>query len=279
MAQQQIKGQSGDLGVSGSLDVYEVPGSATVEPLAASAVFDGTGAAGSFIPCLTFKTITGAIIARCPAPEVAAGDTAEVSWFPGVTPARSPVLADYWQGAYFAETFDRQLAEVTPVGIAVNPPGVGFVGIARQQPAGRTAHGLWLFLTQIPTGTRPTNMQLGLMNSLGTVVAVTGDIAHSLELAALGYQFYSFTAPYKFPVTGWYYVCWCSTGAWTGAGSRDPAAYGLVPGLAGPTSAAIFSPIDRMFQFSLPLGTLAPGDSVPLTGGTYGDEVPWYGIA
>lgn len=279
MAQQQIKGQSGDLGGAGSLDVYEVPGSATIEPLAVSAVFDGTGAAGSFIPCLTFKTITGAIIARCPAPEVAAGDTAEVSWFPGVTPAQRPTLSDYWQAAYFAETFDVQLAEVTPVGIAVGPPGVGFVGIKREQAAGQTASGVWLFITQIASGTPPTNMQFGLMDSNGVVVAVTGDLTGTLSSGALGYRWLPFTSPYKFPRPGWYYLVWCSTGTWSGAGSRDPSAYGITPGLSGSTSSAIFSPIDRMFQFSLALGTLAPGDVVPLTGGTYGDEVPWAGIA
>lgn len=86
MAQQQIKAETGALGSDGDLQVYQVPGSVIVTPYSASAVFDGSGAAGSFIPCLTFKTQTGAIIARCPAPEVAAGDTAEVSWFPHVAP-------------------------------------------------------------------------------------------------------------------------------------------------------------------------------------------------
>jgi hypothetical protein len=50
---------------------------------------DGSGASGNFLPCLTFRTITGAIIARCPAPEVVAGDAAEVSWFPSVGSASS----------------------------------------------------------------------------------------------------------------------------------------------------------------------------------------------
>lgn len=87
MGQQQIKGDTGPLGSGGELVTYVVPGSALVTPYSVSAVFDGSGASGSFIPCLTFKTITGAIIARCPAPEVAAGDGAEVSWFPHVAAA------------------------------------------------------------------------------------------------------------------------------------------------------------------------------------------------
>lgn len=84
MAQEQIKGDTGDLGSDGSLTTYTVPGSAIVTPYSVSVTFDGSGAAGNFLPCLTFKTITGAVIARCPAPGVAAGGTAEVSWFPHV---------------------------------------------------------------------------------------------------------------------------------------------------------------------------------------------------
>jgi len=87
VAQQQIQGTTGSLGAGGALAVYNVPGSAIVTPYSASATFDGTGAGGAFLPCLTFKTQTGAVIARCPAPEVASGDVAEVSWFPHVASA------------------------------------------------------------------------------------------------------------------------------------------------------------------------------------------------
>ncbi len=87
MAQQQIKGATGTLGSGGALDTYVVPGAVIITPYAVSTIFDGSGASGSFLPCLTFKTQTGAVIARCPAPEVASGDTAEVSWFPHVAQA------------------------------------------------------------------------------------------------------------------------------------------------------------------------------------------------
>lgn len=95
MAQEQIVGKTGALGAGGSLAVYQVPGSALVSPVSVSSSFDGTGAAGAFIPCLTFKTQTGAIIARCPAPEVAAGATAEVSWFPSVGGSSSTATTDH----------------------------------------------------------------------------------------------------------------------------------------------------------------------------------------
>lgn len=92
MAQEQIKGQAGALGSGGSLDTYVVPGAVTVTPYAVSVTFDGTGAGGSFLPCLTFKTITGAVIARCPASAVSAGGQAEVSWFPSVGGAAEATL-------------------------------------------------------------------------------------------------------------------------------------------------------------------------------------------
>lgn len=279
MAQQQIKGEIGSLGNSGTLTTYVVPGSATVEPVSASAVFDGTNASGSFLPCLTFKTITGAVIARCPAPEVAAGDTAEVSWFPRVAAPTAATLAPYWQNAYVAETCDRTSAGMTPVGLAFDPPGVGYVGFQQEQPAGRVVHGLWVFLTQLGSGTPPTNMQLALINSAGVVRAVTGNITADISSGSLGYRFFTFTDTYRFPRAGWYYAASCSTGVWSGAGSRDPAAAAMTPEMGGTSSATIFDPIDRADAFALALGTLSPGDVVPLTGITYRSDIPWYGLA
>lgn len=100
MTQQQIAAQTGALGSDGNLNVYTVPGSVIATPVSAAVIFDGTNAAGPFLPCLTFKTQTGAVIARCPAPGVAAGAIAEVSWFPSVggglpTPNTGGNWADY----------------------------------------------------------------------------------------------------------------------------------------------------------------------------------------
>lgn len=61
---------------------YTVPVPGTLTPLAGAAVFDGSGA-GAFLPALSFYDNDGNLIARATAPEVAAGATAEVSWFPG----------------------------------------------------------------------------------------------------------------------------------------------------------------------------------------------------
>ncbi len=66
---------------------YTVPGTGEVVPLACQALFDGTGASGPFVPALIFKSQAGHVIARVPtATTVAAGASAEVSWFPGGEP-------------------------------------------------------------------------------------------------------------------------------------------------------------------------------------------------
>lgn len=63
---------------------WEVPTTQEVNPKAAHATVDGTAAASSFIPVLEIITDGGQTIARCVGPTVAAGGSADVSWFPGV---------------------------------------------------------------------------------------------------------------------------------------------------------------------------------------------------
>lgn len=62
---------------------WEVPATQEVNPKAAHATVDGTSAAQSFIPVLEIITDGGKIISRCVGPTVAAGGSADVSWFPG----------------------------------------------------------------------------------------------------------------------------------------------------------------------------------------------------
>jgi hypothetical protein len=63
--------------------VYTVPGSTDIEPLSAFAHYDGTAAAGSFRPALTFYSAAGLILARVfPGDTVAAGDEADVTFAP-----------------------------------------------------------------------------------------------------------------------------------------------------------------------------------------------------
>lgn len=64
---------------------YPVPAASAIVPVFATATFDGTGAAGSFVPALQVLSPAGAVILTCPLGEsVAAGVSADVSWFPGV---------------------------------------------------------------------------------------------------------------------------------------------------------------------------------------------------
>lgn len=61
----------------GALDV--------LTPESAFAHFDGTGAGGSFLPALTYYTQDGKIFSRAIGEVVAAGASADVSWFPGLS--------------------------------------------------------------------------------------------------------------------------------------------------------------------------------------------------
>lgn len=82
---------------------YKVPVPGTLTPIAASAVFDGS-AALTFVPCLSFYDSDGNLIARAPAPVVAAGGSAEVSWFPRVASASTGIRYDVdpQDGGYLA---------------------------------------------------------------------------------------------------------------------------------------------------------------------------------
>lgn len=76
---------------------YTVPGSTAFVPRAASATFDGSGAAGAFLPTMTWLSQSGEVLGRYTAPEVAAGSSAEVSWFPWrrIRSVASRLVLDY----------------------------------------------------------------------------------------------------------------------------------------------------------------------------------------
>lgn len=62
---------------------YTVPGSLEIRPDTASATFDGTGAGGDFLACLTFISPEGSRLCRMFNPNpVKAGDVAEVTFIP-----------------------------------------------------------------------------------------------------------------------------------------------------------------------------------------------------
>lgn len=69
---------------------YEVPNAQEIQPLAVSADFDGSGAAGSFLPTLLIQSDAGLIVARIPVSSaVAAGGSASVTWAPFLRAAQA----------------------------------------------------------------------------------------------------------------------------------------------------------------------------------------------
>jgi hypothetical protein len=123
VAQQQIQGDTGTVDANGELVTYKVPGSVVATPYSVSASVDGTGASGAFLPCLSFYTIAGKLISRAPAPEVASGDTAEVSWFPHVAAAAAAAGASTWVFAYNSGTTLNTIASGTTVDLTGDSGG------------------------------------------------------------------------------------------------------------------------------------------------------------
>lgn len=61
---------------------FIVPGNGQIKPKAMNAVFDGTNAAGDFLPALEIVSDAGIVVARVAASTVTMGNSAEVTWAP-----------------------------------------------------------------------------------------------------------------------------------------------------------------------------------------------------
>ena len=82
--------------------IYTVSGTGEVIPIDAYADFDGTGAAGSYLPTLRFRSQFGHIIGQSQlSSTLAAGASASVSWFRGVKAAAAAAAAS--SGLPFAQ--------------------------------------------------------------------------------------------------------------------------------------------------------------------------------
>lgn len=80
---------------------YTVPAAGDIQPLVVTATFNGASAGGTFVPELQIIAPTGAVIARCPVTDpIAAGASADVSWFPGVGPAPTVIPAPFTPGTW-----------------------------------------------------------------------------------------------------------------------------------------------------------------------------------
>lgn len=61
---------------------YKLSAGEAFEPLSINATWDGSAAAGAFLPCCSFYSQDGRLLARTFPAQVAAGDTAEVTYSP-----------------------------------------------------------------------------------------------------------------------------------------------------------------------------------------------------
>jgi hypothetical protein len=118
-----------DTGTFAVPKTYTVPGAGEVQPYTAHATFDGTGASGTFRPCLTFYSQEGVVLGRYfPVETIAAGASAEVTYTPpfGTAPVSSSggggAGFQFNAGAYGADNIgDFTTIETS----APNPDGYG----------------------------------------------------------------------------------------------------------------------------------------------------------
>lgn len=116
---------------------YTVPGTGEVVPLACQAVYDGSGAGGSYIPAVIFRSQAGHVISRAILEStIPAGDDAEVSWFPGVKAGGSGA------GATVAWGFTFGLAAAQ---VIAGDPSTGNTTVVNWDPAGFSDDGSGLF--------------------------------------------------------------------------------------------------------------------------------------
>lgn len=111
---------------------FTVPGNGQIQPKCVRAEYDGTGASGPFLPVLRFISDAGITVGEFVGPEIAAGGSADVSWFPHVAEQAAATGVTGVSGDY----------QVDPITIA----GGGFAFVP------------WLFITgtQVLDLTDPT---------------------------------------------------------------------------------------------------------------------------
>ena len=74
--------------------IYTVPGGQVLGLMGLRATFDGAGAAGAFLPSVQILSAAGAVMVHAEGTSVAAGASADASFFPGVKAAGGGADAD-----------------------------------------------------------------------------------------------------------------------------------------------------------------------------------------
>lgn len=82
-------------GQSSAPYTYTIPSSTEFDLLAVRATFDGTGAGGAFLPCVKLVSDAGVVMAETIGSSVAAGGTADASFFPRVRRTANPSSVTY----------------------------------------------------------------------------------------------------------------------------------------------------------------------------------------
>lgn len=84
---------------------FKISGTGEIRPKAIRAVYNGTGAASGFLPVIEIISDGGVIVAQAIAGQIAAGGSAEVSWFSGLGGNSSTeiiagqIVQTYWGNA------------------------------------------------------------------------------------------------------------------------------------------------------------------------------------
>lgn len=106
---------------------YQVPAGAAIVPLCVTASFDGSGAAGSYVPCLEILTPDGKVLSRAVLQEtIAAAEGADVTWFPGVAIA-PPATFEQTVGVTSETLFVSSKTSTPTVGTVTLEAGVEYV--------------------------------------------------------------------------------------------------------------------------------------------------------
>ncbi len=132
---------------------WELPQSLEIIPKCIRAVFDGSGAGSAFLPCLVIVSDSGREVGRFPVADadvVAAGASAEVTWFPGARVGNGGAAG---VGAWATCYFDNSLGdayETIPDSVLTSVPFAHYfttdTSVFTTKPNGTTGDTSLLFL-------------------------------------------------------------------------------------------------------------------------------------
>jgi len=163
---------------------YQVPGAQEIILKSITASFDGTGASGDFVPVLQIVAPNGAVLASCPvATQVAAGGSADVSWFP-----RGGVATSGGGGITLITSSDNTIAVSNPGGPTVD------LGVALPvlQQFEKVKGGAGASIASLSSGYLPWvhgsgTALLSYTNPLHPTIVTTGEYQFTVMVGPFGY--------------------------------------------------------------------------------------------